>query len=168
MKLLTLIGGSAMAVTWAQLGGFGHVDDALVLLAAAFSITEVSMTRSMWRFAPNLALGPAIAVKPWAIIFVPALLWAWWRDRSMPEHGQRVVGGVAVTFGVAGAAWLPFVLLAPHTLDSLRPTVSIAETSVLGLIGTAQGAWSVDSARCSSPLRSSPAYCSCCVVARLP
>lgn len=168
MKLLTLIGGSAMAVTWAQLGGFGHLDDALVLLAAAFSITEVSVTRSMWRFAPHLALGPAIAVKPWAIIFVPALLWAWWRDRSMPEHGQRVVGGVAVTFGVAGAAWLPFVLLAPHTLDSLRPTVSSTETSVLGLIGTAQGAWSVDSARCSSPLRSSPAYCSCCVVARLP
>jgi hypothetical protein len=121
-ELIVLVGGVSMAFTWAKLGGYGHLDDAITLSAAVVALYEVRAGRSL---SAAVAIGVGIAAKPWGVIFLPLTLATRPRDLRAP-----VVAGA-----VAGVAWLPFIIGAPDSLKALRPTVHLAADSVLALFG---------------------------------
>lgn len=121
-ELLVLAGGCLAAFTWAKLGGYGHLDDAITLTCATIAYVEVRAGRPLWA---ALAIGIAVAAKPWGIIFLPLTLASRPRDWRAP----------LVSGGVAAAAWLPFIIGAPDSLKALRPTVNVASDSVLALFG---------------------------------
>lgn len=120
--VLVLVGGCLTAFTWAKLGGYGHLDDALTLTAAVVALYEVRAGRPLWA---AVAIGVGIAAKPWGIIFTPLTLATRPRDLRAP-----VLAGL-----VAAVAWLPFIIGAPSSLKALRPTVDVAPDSVLSLFG---------------------------------
>lgn len=121
-ELLVLVGGCLTAFTWAKLGGYGHLDDALTLTGAVVALHEVRAGRPL---RAGLALGIAIACKPWGVIFLPLTL----AKRPFDIRAPIVAGAVAA------AAWLPFIIGAPDSLKALRPTVNVAPDSVLALFG---------------------------------
>ena len=129
----TMLGGFVLLFWWAKLGGYGHLDDATVLAAACGAL--FAHRRRQATFA-SLLVGVAIASKPWAVIFLPLAIdmshsrvdwagWARWR-RLRP---------MTVALLIAAVAWAPFILDAPRSLHSLRPTVNVAADSVLRLLG---------------------------------
>lgn len=123
----TLLGGTVVVFWWAKLGGYGHLDDALVLTSAAAALLCVRRGRAV---LAAVLIGVAIATKPWAVILVPLTfgtagpLW----KRLQPPLISCVVGG---------CLWLPFFIAEPNTLRALKPTVSVAPDSVLELFGLA-------------------------------
>jgi hypothetical protein len=121
-ELLVLAGGILTAFTWAKLGGYGHLDDAITLTAAVVALYEVRAGRPL---SAAVAIGVGIATKPWGVIFLPLTLATRPRDLRAP-----VVAGA-----VAAVAWLPFIIGAPNSLKALRPTVELAADSVLALFG---------------------------------
>lgn len=121
-ELLVLVGGCLTAFTWAKLGGYGHLDDALTLTGAVVALYQIRAGKPL---VAALAIGIGIACKPWGVIFLPLTLATRPRDLRAP-----IVAGA-----VAAAAWLPFVIGAPDSLKALRPTVNVAPDSVLALFG---------------------------------
>jgi hypothetical protein len=121
-ELVVLAGGCLVAFTWAKLGGYGHLDDAITLTCAVMALHEVRAERPL---RAGWAIGIAIISKPWGIIFLPLTLATRRRDIRAP-----MVAGV-----VAAAVWLPFIIGAPDSLKALRPTVNVFPDSVLALFG---------------------------------
>jgi hypothetical protein len=121
-EVLVLCGGLVLAFTWAKLGGYGHLDDAVTLTAAVVALHQIRAGRPLWA---AVAIGIGIATKPWGVIFFPLTLASRPRDLRAP-----IVAGA-----VAAVAWLPFVIGAPDSLKALRPTVDLAPDSVLALFG---------------------------------
>jgi len=121
-ELLVLAGGCITAFTWAKLGGYGHLDDAITLTCAIVAFCEVRAGRPLW---VGLAVGIAVAAKPWGVIFLPLTLASRRRDWRAP----------LLSGAVASLAWLPFIIGAPDSLKALRPTVNVASDSVLALFG---------------------------------
>ncbi len=121
-ELLVLVGGSFTAFTWAKLGGYGHLDDAITLTCAVVALHQVRAGRPLWA---ALAVGLGVAAKPWGIIFLPIVLATRRRDWRAP-----LVAGA-----IAAVAWLPFIVGAPDSLKALRPTVHVFPDSVLALFG---------------------------------
>jgi len=120
--VLVMCGGVLLAFTWAKLGGYGHLDDAITLTAAVVALYEVRAGRSL---SAAVAIGIGIVAKPWGVIFLPLTLASRPRDLRAP-----VIAGA-----VAAVAWLPFIIGAPDSLKALRPTVNLAPDSVLALFG---------------------------------
>ena len=82
----------------------------------------------------GIALGAAIAAKPWAVGFLPLLL-------ALPHRRLRAAVAALAT---AAAAWLPFVLGDPGTLGALHPPVALVPGSglhTLGVRGEVVPAW---------------------------
>ena len=123
--MLTIVGGSLLLFSWAKLGGYGHLDDATVLAAG---VTSTAMMRANRKWPAAILLGLSIAVKPWAIVLLPITLCrrgSWRRRLEAPA--------LSATIGVV--MWAPFILFAPDTLKSMRPTVNLASDSVLRIFG---------------------------------
>jgi hypothetical protein len=121
-ELLILVGGCLAAFTWAKLGGYGHLDDAITLTGAVVAMYQVRAGRPL---SAGLAIGIAVAAKPWGVIFMPLTLATRPLDRRAP----------VVAIAVASLAWLPFIIGAPASMRALRPTVNVAPDSVLALFG---------------------------------
>jgi hypothetical protein len=121
-ELLVLLGGCLTAFTWAKLGGYGHLDDAITLTCAVVALYEIRSGRPL---SAGLAIGIAVIAKPWGIIFLPLTLATRPRDWRAP-----VISGA-----VAAVVWLPFIVGAPDSLKALRPTVNVAPDSVMALFG---------------------------------
>jgi len=128
--MTTLIGGLVVIFWWAKLGGYGHLDDALVLTAAAVALLKIRQGKP---FTGAVLIGLAIASKPWAVILVPLTFGPvgplWYRLRAP-----------LVANAIGAACWLPFFISEPHILESIRPTVDIAPDSVLQLFGMTDAA----------------------------
>lgn len=124
-ELTTLIGGIVMVFWWAKLGGYGHLDDALVLAAAAGALLSVRRSRTV---VGAVLLGLAIATKPWAVILVPLTM------GGIGPLRQRLRSPI-IAVCIGALLWLPFLVAEPKTLQSMRPTVNIAPDSVLQLFG---------------------------------
>jgi hypothetical protein len=73
----------------------------------------------------GLALGTAVAAKPWALGFIPLLLVL---DR------QRLVAFGGALAGIV-AAWAPFMIANPATAAALHPPVGVAPSSGLHALG---------------------------------
>lgn len=121
----TLIGGAIAMFWWAKLGGYGHLDDAIVLTAAVYAISTPRLRRLD---VSAVGLGLAIGAKPWAVIFLPLL----WRKCATRRDALK---SSAIAAGVAGSVWLPFLIVQPDTIKSMRATVHVAADSVIALFG---------------------------------
>jgi len=73
----------------------------------------------------GLALGLAIASKPWALGFLPLVL-------ALPRERLRAAATAMVT---AAVAWLPFVLGDTGTMTALHPPVGLVPGSGLHTLG---------------------------------
>ena len=121
-ELVVLAGGCLAMLTWAKLGGYGHLDDAVTLTCAVVALHEMRARRPM---RAGVAIGIGIAAKPWGIIFLPLLL----ASRRREWRAPLLAGAIAAV------AWLPFIVGAPNSLKALRPTVNVAGDSILALVG---------------------------------
>jgi hypothetical protein len=116
---------TVLAVRW------GHLDDVLATAAAVGAVVALCRGRPV---LTGLALGLAIASKPWAVGFVPLVL-------ALPRAQLRAAGTAIAT---AAAGWLPFVLGDPGTLGALHPRVALVPGSglhALGVRGEVVPAW---------------------------
>jgi hypothetical protein len=149
-----LSGGAVFVITWQQLAVyFGHLDDALALLAALLALWAAVSRRPV---LTGLLAGLSVDAKPWALIFLPILLLAGGTDlrssgstalRSSGAAGPAGSGGagrrrlraVAIAAGVAAAviaaAWLPFFVADPGTLTAARYTIVNLPDSALRALG---------------------------------
>jgi hypothetical protein len=124
VRATALVAGCAFLTVWASLAVYyTHLDDALALFLTVLVI------RALAEGAPALAgifLGLACDAKPWALVFAP-LLWA------TPRGRRRYAASFAAT--LVAAAWLPFVLADPGTLQAAGYTIVNAPSSALRALG---------------------------------
>jgi len=131
IRITVLVGGLLVMPVWAQLAArYGHLDDALALFGAAVALWCVEARRPV---LCGLALGLAVACKPWAIGFVPLLIAFRGRDR---------VRAAGTTLGVILSASLPFVIADWATLQSAKFNYFVFSNSPLVLFGSHPGALS--------------------------
>jgi hypothetical protein len=101
---------------------FGHLDDVVALVLAVGALRAIGANRAA---LAGLALGAAVAAKPWALGFIPLLL--------VLDKQRRVAAGGALAGTIA--AWAPFLIANPATLAALRPPVGVAPSSGLHTLG---------------------------------
>ena len=101
---------------------FGHLDDVVALVLVVGALRAVAANRAA---LAGLALGAAVAAKPWAVGFIPLLL---------VLDAQRLAAAGSALAGVI-AAWAPFMIANPGTLAALRPPVGVAPSSGLHALG---------------------------------
>jgi hypothetical protein len=116
-----LIGGVVALVSWSELAGFGHLDDALALVAVVAAFFGIGARR--W-LVVGLALGFAIASKQWGVMFLPLVF-------ALPARRWRAL---LVAAGAGALAWAPFVLAAPKMLSQRGLTQIVANDSVFGVL----------------------------------
>jgi hypothetical protein len=92
------------------------------MLFAVAAIRAVLAHRAVWG---GLALGAAVAAKPWAVGFLPLIL--------VLDRGRRAA--LAAAIGTTLAFWAPFVVADGATLRALRPSVPVSDDSGLHLFG---------------------------------
>jgi hypothetical protein len=101
---------------------FGHLDDVLALVLAVGALRAIVANRAA---LAGLALGAAVAAKPWALGFIPLLLVL---DRQQLAAVGSALAGIV-------AAWAPFVIVNPATVAALHPPVGVAPSSGLHALG---------------------------------
>jgi hypothetical protein len=122
-QLRVFLAGVLLMPAWTVLSvRFGHLDDVLALILAVGALRAVSARRA--RLA-GVALGLAVAAKPWALGFLPLLLVL---DRQRLAALGTALAGVVVS-------WAPFLIANPATLNALRPPVGVAPSSGLHALG---------------------------------
>lgn len=128
IELTMVLGGLVVVGAWAELSSaFTHLDDALVMCAAIAALWAVAERRSV---ALGIALGLALAAKPWAVVLLPLMLAVRGRDR---------LRAVVIAAALTAAAWAPFVIFDPRTLSAATPSVDTDPASVLHLFGVPLG-----------------------------
>ncbi len=151
-RLRLLVAGLVLAPSWTALSvRWMHLEDVLALLLSVLAVRLVGLALRdggpVWAGgAAGLALGAAMAAKPWAIGFVPILL-------ALPL--RRMLTGVAVAATAAVAGWGPFLAAAPGTLQALHPPVPITDSSglwTLGLRGATVPSWGRTAQLVGAPL----------------
>lgn len=106
---LALLGGIILVLAFANNAAtYRHLDDTMALTGVVTAVWLVARSRPSWLIA--LVLGTAVASKPWAIVAVPLIL-------GCPRNRRAMVG--LETLGVAALWWVPFVLAAPQSIQSL-------------------------------------------------
>ena len=135
-----LAGGALFMINWTQLAvAFGHLDDALALLATILALRAAVARRPV---VTGLLVGLAVDAKPWALIFLPILLLAGGADPADPGPASvarlrafaLAAGSAAV---VIAAGWLPFFIADPATTTAARYTIVNLPDSALRALGVA-------------------------------
>jgi hypothetical protein len=107
VAVTTLAGGFLFLDAWMEAAGpIGHIDDVLAMTFVALALLAVATERPA---LAGLAVGLAIAAKPWGIIVLPLCL-------AFPPRALLRSFGVAV--GVGMVAWLPFVAVDRGTIGA--------------------------------------------------
>jgi hypothetical protein len=101
----------------------GHLDDVLALACGVAAMYTLSRGNAL---ATGLLVAAAADCKPWALAFAPLLL-------ALPRRDRWRAALVAVATLVA--AWLPFLLYDPGTLNASRFTIATAASSGLHVLG---------------------------------
>lgn len=123
-KLSALLGGLLVVQAWANLATiYAHLDDALALALLVLSVSAVAHRRPIWC---GVALGAAVAAKPWGLVALPLLL------AFDGVHRRKAAGATVLMIALA---WGPFVIAAPDTLHAIEPQVRVVSDSVLHLFG---------------------------------
>ncbi|MGZ4427437.1 MAG: hypothetical protein ACXVEV_05620 [Nocardioidaceae bacterium] len=122
-RVRLLLAALVLAPAWTVLSvRWGHLDDVLAMAGGVAAVRAVCARRPV---LAGLALAAAVAAKPWAVGFLPVLL---------ALSRGRVRAAAAAAVGTA-AAWLPFLLATPRTLDALHPPVALVPSSGLHALG---------------------------------
>ncbi len=107
--MTTLAGGLLFLHVWIEAAGpVAHLDDVIVLAAAAVAVFAVATRRP---YLAAAAVGLAIAGKTWGVLLLPLLF-------CFPRRAALRAGSLAV--GLAAVAWLPFLLGDSRTIGALR------------------------------------------------
>jgi hypothetical protein len=124
LRLALLVGGGAFLVGWVDLAaGYGHLDDVLALLFV--TLAAWALTSDLPAVA-GICLALSIDSKPWALVFLPLVFAA---PRAARKH-------VAIcTAAAVLLAWLPFVLVDPHTLTAAQYAITNEPSSALRALG---------------------------------
>jgi hypothetical protein len=126
--LAVLLGGLVTVEAWATLSGiYAHLDDAITIGAAVVAIAAVARRRPALL---GLAIGVAIAAKPWGIVIVPL---------AFALERRAALKAIAIGAAVTVLAWGPFVLADSRTLDASTPQAQVVPASVLHLFGVPLG-----------------------------
>jgi hypothetical protein len=124
IQLTTLGGGLLLLHSWGLAAGpIGHLDDVLTMSFCAVAVWGVATRRPL---VAGVAIGLAVAAKPWGIALLPIIL-------AFDRRG-RVRGAVSAGL-VAALAWLPFVLGDPGTVKAGAFDVANDAASALRAIG---------------------------------
>lgn len=119
---VTLVAQVLMVAVWSVMGGWGHLEDSLALTAVLFAARWVLLGR-VWLV--GIALGFAVANKPWAILAAPLFL-------GLPSGRVRAA---AVATAVAALPWLPFFLADANTWRVTHWTWPVVAASALHALG---------------------------------
>ena len=131
-RLRLLLAGLVLAPAWTVLSvRWMHLEDVLALLASVVAVRFVARGSGpgapAWAVpAAGLALGAAMAAKPWAAGFAPILL-------AFPL--TSLLAATACAAALALAAWGPFVVADHGTLEAFRPPVGVSDSSGLWTLG---------------------------------
>jgi hypothetical protein len=117
----TLIAGLVVLVSWSELAGYGHLDDAMALAAITAAFFGLGARR--W-LVVGLAIGLAIASKQWGVMFLPLAF-------VLPAPGRW--RALATSIAIGALAWAPFVLAAPKMLAQRGLSQVVADDSVFGV-----------------------------------
>jgi hypothetical protein len=117
----TLVGGIVVLVAWSELAAYGHVDDAVALVAVTVALWAIARGEPA---VIGLALGIAVASKQWGVMFLPLAL-------AVPGRDRLRSAGVALA--VSALAWLPFVFVAPSMLEQRGLSQIVADDSVFAV-----------------------------------
>ncbi len=110
-------------IVWAEVAAqTEHFDDALAIVSALIGLRLVRQSHPL---AAAIMFGLAVDFKPWALPFGLLLLLAA-RRSWLPAAGLFVV--------VVAAAWLPFIVADPRTLEALHFGIRVDRDSTLHLI----------------------------------
>lgn len=122
----TVASGALVAAAWGcAAGAWRHLDDSLALVLLAVAVLLLSRSAAPW--LPALAIGLAIATKPWLVVVSPVLL-----VLPRPSWPRAAV----VAMGLALTCWLPFFLGDTATVAALGHFhVVPAPGSVLSAVG---------------------------------
>jgi hypothetical protein len=124
-----LVAGVLVIPMWHEVAVFGHLDDALVLLALAWAMYSVSRGHPV---ITGVALALAMSAKPWAagaVVIIAAL----------PSARARAQA-LATSLGLLALAWSPFLLGDPRTAGSLSSfRLDVTASSTLALLGVDEG-----------------------------
>jgi hypothetical protein len=124
LQLTVLFGGGAFMIAWVNLAaGYLHLDDGLALILAVLALRAVVAGRPV---LAGLCVGLATDAKPWALVFASLLLLVPVRD--MWRSAVAAVAALA-------AAWLPFYLADPGTMNAVHYTIRNLPTSALRALG---------------------------------
>jgi hypothetical protein len=120
-----LLGGGAFMIGWTDLSvAIGHLDDALALTFVTLAVW--ALTANLPTIA-GLCLGLSVDAKPWALVFLALVL-------TVPRFMRTEVA--LVTCAAVVAAWLPFVVVDPHTLTAASQfTIPNEPSSALRALG---------------------------------
>jgi uncharacterized membrane protein len=126
LQATVLLGGLMVVQSWSTLATiYAHLDDVLTLGAIVFALSAVAARRPLLF---GLALGIAIAAKPWGVVALPLVF-------ALP--GRARWQALAVASVLACVAWGPFLLADSETWSALRPQVQVARSSVMHFLGRA-------------------------------
>lgn len=124
LPLATLVSGLVFCLAWVEVAGpAAHLDDVLVLAAAAVVVWAVATGRPL---VAGAAVGLGVGSKSWAVLLFPLLACLPWR---------RALRGAAVGAVLAAAAWLPFVLADRGTIRALNVNLHNDPASGLNALG---------------------------------
>ena len=121
----TLLAAMFFIPVWAYLAvSVTHLDDVLALLFAVLGLRAVVLRRHL---LAGVLLALAVDAKPWALPFACLLL-------LLPTGRLRRNAALAYA-GILAAAWLPFLLGDPGSLNALRFTIPNTPFSALRVLG---------------------------------
>lgn len=119
------VGGAAFAAWWPQIGSFGHLDDALVLVLTVLAVWATLLGHQR---RSGLLAGLALGAKPTAVFLLALTLpFRAWRTK---DAWAPLLLAVVVALVVYG----PFIAGADAGLAALRPKVFVRPDAVLGLV----------------------------------
>lgn len=124
--LCWFLASAAATVAWSEVAvHYGHLDDAiaLYLVFVAFRLTK----NGHWITA-SICIGLAIDAKPWAVPLAALLL-------AGPVHGW--VKRLVIVGGIVAAAWLPFLIADPATLNLFHFTIPVEHAAPLHVLDPA-------------------------------
>jgi hypothetical protein len=124
-RRLLIVAGLVFIPVWTELSAStGHLDDVLALGAAVLALHALAWQRPV---IAGLLLAAAVDAKPWAMAFVPLLLFI------RPGAGRTLAFTVFV--GAIVAAWAPFFIADPHTWNLTHFAIPNAAGSALRALG---------------------------------
>jgi hypothetical protein len=124
IRWTVLGGGTVLIPLWALTGvWYAHFDDVLALAFAALAVWAAAARRP-------LLLGACVALavdsKPWAAAFLPLIF-------ALPGRPRRTAFAACLTLIVA--AWMPFLMADPSSLNAAGFTISNVPDSALRALG---------------------------------